>query len=1188
MKLNEETYSSLSAEITAILRGTGTDDEKIAAILAAADSDFNLSDIPDNIEPEQGESSNNTLDNLDDNGDYASNLPSKGKNVEAGDDEIDLNDDTKPDTTEPDDSNDTENQDKFGNGKESTSTSGGRDSGGSKDTSSGNQDNDSYGEDEFGDSGDEFGEDPEDNSDGFNRVNKGGRGGKKGNNGVESGDIDDSEFDDSDFGDIDGMDAQEAADAAQDAADAAKQAADTAQDAADAAQEAADAAQEAADAAQETADDIKNNGGSSSEASAAQEEADTAQEAADAAQDAADKAQQAADAAQEAANAAQDAADAAQDAADNGDKKGAKENSKKAKDAAKDAKKSAKEAADKTRESTEGADDDAAQQAEDAADAAQDAAKQSNNKNKDKANNGSKDSKDQNNSGNDDTDSQDGQSQGNEGEQEQDDDSTSMSEPDDSDPRRTKSDFEKGEEFGKLLGGLLYGYGGDPDILMSELHFDDIYELPELPHIKVKNIHNINFNESLLEAEADENVLRDLRAALLDTNEKRRLTKILSVLSRRKNGQNQPISPTSPAPEPVQPIPPAPATPVQPPIGNVEWQNVKIARADGDFDGTGDLFGENHVMTDDMRSQIEDARSAKLKKTLFDNESPFSSEDGLLKAIETMTGRTFGKNSQPEDEDKARKGLERTKERLRANRKGFIDWCQELRKFLKGLRMSKAKTDMRTRTLLDPTAPALFNRDPMVEAGNKLVIYLDVSGSVVGRPGVLSQVIAEIKKIARECKFKKLDLICFDQGILDQYCLIDQTPAEIQNPGWTINRPPGGGTVFDSVYKHMFKYYALKKSTSAVLIFSDSDATASSNIFSNWASKPANRSMAVQIKTKLGKKCMFIGVGVNPSALSEFKVATIPGTKVILVDGDDFVMAMRSAPLPNNTNESNNNKTIMNKYYEIDNLNEAFARTKKPAAQKQETPVVEPAAEPAEPVIEPGAEPIAEPAAEPKSRKKLTTKEKLAAIKRDEIVDDNLSGGELFEKNIDDWMKSVFGMWKLKKVIGTQNMLAESQTYCISLINGIYKININNELKPKANGKAYGGVYSAQAVTMPPKAWLPANMEVGKSIEIASLRGNLKVSNFTGAELPSFFPKRIIGNTDGNGGNLFISNCTNLNTTKNFPVSVEGKVIIEGEINITEDELEEYNDRLIDFEAQRRAKAGLPPIDNPERKVFYD
>ena len=52
MKLNEETYGSLSAEITAILKGPGTDDEKIAAILAAADSNFNLNDMPDNIEPE--------------------------------------------------------------------------------------------------------------------------------------------------------------------------------------------------------------------------------------------------------------------------------------------------------------------------------------------------------------------------------------------------------------------------------------------------------------------------------------------------------------------------------------------------------------------------------------------------------------------------------------------------------------------------------------------------------------------------------------------------------------------------------------------------------------------------------------------------------------------------------------------------------------------------------------------------------------------------------------------------------------------------------------------------------------------------------------------------------------------------------------------------------------------------------
>ena len=43
MKIYEEIYNdTLSAEILAILNGAGTEDEKIQAILDAADKDYNL------------------------------------------------------------------------------------------------------------------------------------------------------------------------------------------------------------------------------------------------------------------------------------------------------------------------------------------------------------------------------------------------------------------------------------------------------------------------------------------------------------------------------------------------------------------------------------------------------------------------------------------------------------------------------------------------------------------------------------------------------------------------------------------------------------------------------------------------------------------------------------------------------------------------------------------------------------------------------------------------------------------------------------------------------------------------------------------------------------------------------------------------------------------------------------------
>lgn len=121
-------------------------------------------------------------------------------------------------------------------------------------------------------------------------------------------------------------------------------------------------------------------------------------------------------------------------------------------------------------------------------------------------------------------------------------------------------------------------------------------------------------------------------------------------------------------------------------------EKVKIAIADGDCEGTGSLFGDSHVMTDDLRRQIEDARSEKLKRTVSDKESPFSTEHGLLKTIERITDRVFGKDTQSDTENEAKKHVERIKERIHANRKGFVNWIKLLIKYLKGVNFNLEKT----------------------------------------------------------------------------------------------------------------------------------------------------------------------------------------------------------------------------------------------------------------------------------------------------------------------------------------------------------------------------------------------------------------------------------------------------------------------------------------------------------------
>ena len=795
-------------------------------------------------------------------------------------------------------------------------------------------------------------------------------------------------------------------------------------------------------------------------------------------------------------------------------------------------------------------------------------------------------------SGSDDTQDQ-GQGQGQS--KDQDDQQEQPENPDNFD-NDIVSDYDKGSGFGEFLAGLIYTFGGNPATVMSKMHFDKVYELPDLPTMKVKNIHDIDFSDGTVEEPVEEalhesaaediDIINDLRSALQGTNNKKKLAKIMAILARRKNGNIEPEG-EGPGEEPgEEPEGDVPNTPQEQTKGDIDWKKVKIAVADGDCDGTGKLFGGNHVMTDDLKQELEDARANKLKKTTYDKESPFSSEDGLLKTIEQVTGRMFGKDFQPDSEDPAAKNIQRIKERLRYNRKGFVNWINLLIKYLKGIKYNKEKTVFTTRTIVDPNAPARYYYDPVSEIGNKIVVYLDVSGSVIGRPGVLSQVIAELKKIAHDCKFRKIDIVCFAGNILDNYCLYEQTPSELKDPKWTINTPPGGSTVYSAIYNHMFKYYyKTAKKVSAMLIFSDQDALSSSNIFTNWGKKESNKKKAAFISQRFGNKCIFIGIDESPSQLPEFKAATIPGTKVILVSGSDFTTALENSLNNFEVQEglNINNHNMIKNYFKVDNkLNEmAFIRRKGTKEDPGATPGAETPVSAPVPHENPESEKSEEPN-EPMDMNTLLDRAEKKAVRRA-----NREGSSRYEGNIDEWMNAVFGMWHIKKVAGTQAMIAEPQTYCVILDNDIFKVAINNELSPVGGKKAVGAAYAAQRITIPPKALTPNFMEMGENIQIISLRGNIKVANFMGEKFPPFFPKRLIANMNGQGGNLYISNCPNLSSTENWPISLEGKVIIEGRINISEDELDAYDEKVQAIEAKRRADMGLPPITNPDSKVEY-
>ena len=955
----------------------------------------------------------------------------------------------------------------------------------------------------------------------------------------------------------------------------ANQSANNAQKAADNAQAEANKAQAEADKAQAEADKAWDNLNKSFDKNDSEEmnsannkvSSDEKRKAAKKAENAkqlADNARQAAEQAQKHADLAKNAADKSMEEENRGNKKGAEENSRNAKNASEDANKANKKAGGddvfmRTDPSLSDAEQamQAAEQAQQAADNARQAA-----------------------------DNAQAEAERLEAE------SAQLEVEDSSDDSKknstTYTEFDEGKSFGLFVGGLIYKNDGKAKDILDA--FRKTMVLPDVPDIKLKSRHVSESDETLdkiWESEEDDTIARIMRAIEAGGNTDDLLSGIMDALTLGdeigNNGEHAERSSEDTNKIPRQQI-------EVPQVRNPEKidnskQRVKITTADGKYTGRARFNDGRHAITNDEANDILNKRDAmtprakhasNMKKTHSKIDSTgnlFNAIGGQFNVLDSICKRSIGRGIEidglPYEE------LQKRKEgysaeimgRIQSASHNIVPWNNILRDYLKGT-FTKDKEGY---TAVSMARVAYGRRSgekaslrPKIERGstigNKLVVFLDTSGSVLGTQGKINQVLAEIAAIGKERVnigrgqtapfFKKMDVLLFNDEVDEANSLYNVSTSDIAKiNGMHIS---SGGTSYPPVYTYIYDNYVNDKEVSAILFISDSDLLWYENRFNLWMREYPAEGKEV---AKLGPKTVFFAFYDGHTA-QDYKYAMLPNAKIKVLEKESVL------------HESiNNNDMIKHGYYVINEAGfklrgakPAAAEKVKPSAVSVDTADSVDTEEPATVVINNEPEDTSANISMSDIVKKIRSSARETAA---------ASGSHVFNKDIHEWIKAVYG-WRLKEVNTSQEVRTLPQTYCVSGSNKIY---INNEtfdepgkhkaevyaLKRKngdwlSSGSKYDYLVPADEKQengeilskMPKTAFRTPYVDA--DIEVLSYRGNLIVDGYDGELLPKFMPKRILkGSYDYEGcGNLTIMNCRNLSTFDNFPTNVEGVIRIYG------------------------------------------
>lgn len=264
--------------------------------------------------------------------------------------------------------------------------------------------------------------------------------------------------------------------------------------------------------------------------------------------------------------------------------------------------------------------------------------------------------------------------------------------------------------------------------------------------------------------------------------------------------------------------------------------------SNNDFDFGDDVFGNDHVISQEDGEKIRQSENAKVSET----DKNFG-EDGevSIEMIDELYGEIEAKLT-AEEKEIVQKINGDLKQKVQRAKKGIINWKKLLRKFMNSYADVYEKGGMR-KNLYKMSGIELHHPKPLKQM-KKCVVYIDTSGSVNNeQTQLVPLMLAEIGKIAKDCGFSAVDVNLFHHTVYTDTDNPDVV-ARTKNikPSTTVRKDWGilaqdGGTNIQEVYRSIERNYTqngkLKQGVATIIIITDVEGVMDSGTVSNFIDK---------------------------------------------------------------------------------------------------------------------------------------------------------------------------------------------------------------------------------------------------------------------------------------------------------------------------------------------------------------
>ena len=351
--------------------------------------------------------------------------------------------------------------------------------------------------------------------------------------------------------------------------------------------------------------------------------------------------------------------------------------------------------------------------------------------------------------------------------------------------------------------------------------------------------------------------------------------------------------------------------------------------SNNDYDFGDDVFGNDHVISQDDGEKIRNSENAKIS----DTDKQFGEDgDTSIEMLDELYDQIQGKLT-AEDKEIVQKINNDLKQKVQRAKKGIVNWKKLLRKFMNTYADEYEKGGLR-KNLYKMSGIGLYHPKPKKQL-KKCVVYIDTSGSVNNeQTQLVPLMLAEIGKIAKDCGFSTVDVNLFHHTVytdVDDPTIIARTknikPSTTVKKDWGI-LAQDGGTDIQQVYKSIEKNYThngkLNPGVATIIIITDVEGIMDSGTVSNF-NKKFDRNVFKRMVYVIYDRYKDVHKGMLTTKVDE---VLSPYSSHIEIGLKDFKKQIKARF----TNESNNNDTIyMKKKY----LREASLADRRKARDEQ-------------------------------------------------------------------------------------------------------------------------------------------------------------------------------------------------------------------------------------------------------------